>query len=205
MRVQIHPSWEKVVQPAFETATFQALTDFVKEEYAQHQCFPPGKFLFQAFNACSFEALKVVIIGQDPYHGPGQAHGLSFSVPDGVAHPPSLINIFKEIEADLGIAYPQSGNLLPWAKQGVFLLNATLSVRAHQAGSHQKRGWEQFTDAVIKKVSDELNEIVFVLWGGYAQRKGAVIDASKHFVRQGDFVQVKVYEASDYDLFAEPV
>ncbi len=140
MRVQIHPSWEKVVQPAFETTSFQQLTNFLKKEYAQHQCFPPEKFLFQAFNACPFEALKVVIIGQDPYHGPGQAHGLSFSVPDGVQHPPSLINIFKEIETDLGIAYPKSGNLLPWAKQGVFLLNVTLSVRAHKAGSHQKRG-----------------------------------------------------------------
>ncbi|MGB1448433.1 MAG: uracil-DNA glycosylase [Flavobacteriaceae bacterium] len=182
MRVQIHPSWEKVVQPAFETPTFQALIDFVKEEYAQHQCFPPGKFLFQAFNACPFEALKVVIIGQDPYHGPGQAHGLSFSVPDGVAHPPSLINIFKEIEADLGIAYPQSGNLLPWAKQGVFLLNATLSVRAHQAGSHQKRGWETFTDHVIQRISQEKSGVVFMLWGGFAKKKAQLIDRDKHLI-----------------------
>lgn len=182
MRVQIHPSWEKVLQPAFETTSFQQLTDFVKAEYTQHACYPPGKLLFEAFNACPFDRLKVVIIGQDPYHGPGQAHGLSFSVPEGIPHPPSLINIFKEIESDLGSPYPKSGNLLPWAKQGVFLLNATLSVRAHQAGSHQKRGWETFTDRVIQSISKEKTGVVFMLWGGFAKKKANLIDTAKHLI-----------------------
>ena len=147
-----------------------------------HRCYPPGQLIFQAFNACPFDDIKVVLLGQDPYHGPGQAHGLCFSVPEGVGHPPSLINILKEIEQDLGLAYPESGNLLRWAKQGVFLLNATLTVRAHHAGSHQKQGWESFTDSVIQTISTENEGVVFLLWGGYAKKKIKLIDSSKHLV-----------------------
>jgi len=182
MKVQIHSSWEKHLQAVFASSLFEQLTDFVRKEYQSHRCFPPGKYIFEAFNRCPMDKVKVVILGQDPYHGPGQAHGLAFSVPEGVAHPPSLINIFKEIESDLGIPYPKSGNLNRWADQGVFLLNATLSVRAHQAGSHQKKGWETFTDAVIKALSTQKEPIVFMLWGGYAKKKSKFIDASKHLI-----------------------
>ena len=182
MRVQIHPSWEKKLASAFSQPDFKALVDFVKHEYRSHRCFPPGNLIFEAFNACPFEAVKVVVLGQDPYHGPGQAHGLSFSVPEGVSHPPSLVNIFKEIETDLGVPYPESGNLLRWSSQGVFLLNATLSVRAHAAGSHQKQGWEHFTDHVIQTISSEKEGVVFLLWGGYAKKKIKLINSSKHLI-----------------------
>lgn len=182
MRVEIHPSWEKVLQPLFETTSFENLAQFLKKEYAENVCYPPGRLIFEAFNACPLEQLKVVIIGQDPYHGPGQAHGLSFSVHEGVSPPPSLVNIFREIENDLGIPFPKSGNLSPWANQGVFLLNATLSVRAHQAGSHQKQGWEVFTDQVIQTISTQKVGVVFMLWGGYAKKKAQLIDSSKHLI-----------------------
>lgn len=182
MRVEIHPSWEKVLQPLFETTSFENLAQFLKKEYAENVCYPPGRLIFEAFNACPLEQLKVVIIGQDPYHGPGQAHGLSFSVLEGVSPPPSLVNIFREIENDLGIPFPKSGNLSPWANQGVFLLNATLSVRAHQAGSHQKQGWEVFTDQVIQTISTQKEGVVFMLWGGYAKKKAQLIDSSKHLI-----------------------
>lgn len=182
MNVNINPTWQPRLQPEFEKPYFESLAAFVKSEYKQHRCFPKGSQIFAAFDHCSFDDVKVVIIGQDPYHGPGQANGLCFSVNDGIAHPPSLINIFREIEADLGIPYPKTGNLERWADQGVLLLNATLTVRAHQAGSHQNRGWENFTDAVIQKVSDEKEHVVFMLWGGYAKRKGSKIDRNKHLV-----------------------
>ncbi len=182
MKVKIAESWEKVLQPEFEKPYFKQLTQFVKDEYTTNNCFPKGNQIFEAFNLCSFEDLKVVIIGQDPYHGVGQAHGLCFSVNEGVAHPPSLINIFKEIQTDLSIPYPKSGNLERWAKQGVLLLNATLTVRAHNAGSHQKKGWEQFTDAVIEKISEEKKNVVFLLWGGFAKKKGLKIDKNKHHI-----------------------
>lgn len=182
MRVEIHPSWEKVLQPLFETTSFENLAKFLKKEYAENVCYPPGRLIFEAFNACPLEQLKVVIIGQDPYHGPGQAHGLSFSVLEGVSPPPSLVNIFREIENDLGIPFPKVGNLSPWANQGVFLLNATLSVRAHQAGSHQKQGWEVFTDQVIQTISTQKEGVVFMLWGGYAKKKTQLIDSSKHLI-----------------------
>lgn len=182
MQVQIAESWKKILQKEFEQPYFFELTQFVKQEYAQHQCFPKGKDVFAAFDHCAFDAVKVVIIGQDPYHGPGQANGLCFSVHDGIPHPPSLINIFKEIETDLGKEYPVSGDLSTWAKQGVLLLNATLTVRAHTAGSHQRKGWETFTDAVIQKISENSKDVVFLLWGGYAKKKGAKIDKKKHHV-----------------------
>ncbi len=182
MDVKIEPSWKAVLQPEFEKAYFQNLTSFVRQEYAQTQIFPPAKLIFNAFDQCPFDKVKVVILGQDPYHGVGQAHGLCFSVNDGVAFPPSLINIFKEINRDLGIPIPQSGNLERWAKQGVLLLNATLTVRAHLANSHAGKGWETFTDAAIEHLSREREHIVFMLWGSYAQKKGAVIDTSKHLV-----------------------
>lgn len=184
MNVSIDPSWKTRLQPEFEKPYFGSLADFVKSEYKQHRCYPKGSEIFAAFDHCSFDDAKVVIIGQDPYHGPGQANGLCFSVNDSIAHPPSLINIFREIEADLGIPYPKSGNLQRWADQGVLLLNATLTVRAHQAGSHQNKGWESFTDAVIHHVSEEKENVVFMLWGGYAKRKGSKINRSKHFVQE---------------------
>ena len=166
----------------FEKEYFQKLIDFVKQEYQTHTCFPKGKQIFSAFDFCPIENLKVVLLGQDPYHGDNQANGLCFSVNDGIAHPPSLVNIFREIETDLGIPYPQSGNLERWAKQGVLLLNATLTVRKGEAGSHQNRGWETFTDAVIKIISQNCNRVVFLLWGGYAKKKASLIDASKHCI-----------------------
>lgn len=185
MKVKIAENWKKIVQSEFEKPYFKELTNFVKEEYKTTTCYPKGSEIFAAFDLCSFNDLKVVIIGQDPYHGVGQAHGLCFSVNDGISHPPSLINIFKEIKEDMGIPYPKSGNLEHWAKQGILLLNATLTVRAHNAGSHQKKGWEQFTDAVIEKISKEKENVVFLLWGGFAKKKGAKIDTKKHFVLTG--------------------
>jgi len=182
MNVDIHQSWKPYLQPEFEKSYFNTLVEFVKTEYKISQCFPKGSEIFNAFNHCHFNDLKVVIIGQDPYHGPGQANGLCFSVNDGIKHPPSLINIFKEIEQDLGISYPENGNLIPWADQGVLLLNATLTVKAHQAGSHQNKGWEQFTDAIIKTISNKKNNVVFLLWGGFAKKKKKLIDTSKHFI-----------------------
>lgn len=182
MNVQIEESWKELLKEEFEKPYFSALTSFVREEYSAMRIFPPGKLIFNAFNHCPVDRTKVVILGQDPYHGPGQAHGLSFSVPEGIAQPPSLQNIFKEIENDLGIPVPASGNLERWAEQGVLLLNATLTVRAHQAGSHQNKGWETFTDAVIRKLADKKEHLVFLLWGAYAQRKGVFIDTQKHLV-----------------------
>lgn len=182
--IKIEPSWKRQLEEEFSKPYFSALTQFVHEEYSQHQCFPPGKLIFNAFNLCPFDKVKVVIIGQDPYHDVGQAHGLSFSVNDGVPFPPSLQNIFKEIESDLGTPVPASGNLTRWAEQGVLLLNATLTVRAHQAGSHQRRGWEEFTDAAIRALSRERANLVFILWGGYARSKVSLIDTSKHLVLQ---------------------
>lgn len=182
MEVKIDPSWKSVLQSEFDKPYFEQLTSFVRNEYAHTTIYPPAKLIFNAFDQCPFDRAKVVIIGQDPYHGVGQAHGLCFSVNDGVEFPPSLVNIFKEIERDLKIPSPPSGNLERWAQQGVLLLNATLTVRAHTAGSHQGRGWEQFTDAVIEKLSREREHLVFMLWGSYAQKKGAVIDTHKHLV-----------------------
>ena len=182
MDVKIATSWKKVLADEFEKAYFEKLITFVKEEYATQTIYPQGKYIFNAFEKCSFEDTKVVILGQDPYHGAGQANGLAFSVADGIKVPPSLVNIFKEVKSDIGTDIPKSGNLERWAEQGVLLLNATLTVRATEAGSHQKKGWEQFTDAVIKKISEGKNNVVFMLWGAYAQKKGAVIDTTKHLV-----------------------
>lgn len=182
MKVEIDESWKELLKEEFEKPYFKQLTNFVTEQYAENSCFPPENQLFEAFNLCALEDLKVVIIGQDPYHGFNQAHGLCFSVNEGIPHPPSLKNIFKEIETDLNIPYPKSGNLERWAKQGVLLLNATLTVEAHKAGSHQKKGWEQFTDAVISKISENQKNVVFLLWGGFAKKKGLKIDTEKHCV-----------------------
>lgn len=182
MDVQIEPSWKQHLAPEFEKPYFVKLTNFVRQEYRTTTCYPPGKLIFNAFNLCPYDKAKVVIIGQDPYHGPGQAHGLCFSVNDGVPFPPSLQNIFKEIHDDLGVPVPPSGNLARWAEQGVLLLNATLTVRAHQAGSHQRQGWEEFTDAAIKVLAEGREHLVFILWGAYAQKKGAFIDRSRHLV-----------------------
>jgi uracil-DNA glycosylase len=182
MNVKIEDSWKQHLSPEFEKQYFKNLVDFVKTEYATGTIYPPGKLIFNAFDKCAFDKTKVVILGQDPYHGVGQAMGLSFSVNEGISAPPSLINIFKEIKDDLGIPIPKSGNLERWANQGVLLLNATLTVRASEAGSHQKKGWEAFTDAVIKCISEEKEGVVFMLWGRYAQDKGAIINTSKHLV-----------------------
>ncbi len=182
MDVNIEPSWKRELAEEFEKSYFKNLIQFVKEEYATQKCFPPGKDIFAAFDYCAFDDVKVVIIGQDPYHGIGQANGLCFSVHDGISHPPSLMNIFKEIQSDLDIAIPTTGNLERWANQGVLLLNATLTVRAHEAGSHQKKGWEEFTDAVIDTLSRKRKNIIFLLWGGFAKKKGKKIDTSKHHV-----------------------
>ena len=182
MEVRIEESWKQVLQSEFDKPYFVDLVQFVKTAYAKGKIYPPAPLIFNAFDQCSFDDVKVVIIGQDPYHGSGQAHGLCFSVNDGVIFPPSLINIFKEIERDLNIALPTSGNLTRWANQGVLLLNATLTVQAHQAGSHQGKGWETFTDAVIKTLAEQKSDLVFMLWGSYAQRKGAYIDSQKHLV-----------------------
>lgn len=182
MNVKIDPSWKEVLNDEFEKPYFQKLTNFVKTEYSSSTCYPKGEEIFSAFNHCSFDKIKVVIIGQDPYHGVGQANGLCFSVRDGISHPPSLINIFKELGTDIGKPYPKSGNLESWADQGVLLLNATLTVRASEAGSHQKQGWEQFTDAVIQQISDKKKKVVFLLWGGFAKKKGSKIDMKRHCV-----------------------
>ena len=182
MDVKISESWNTILNDEFQKPYFESLTSFVKNEYTSHQCFPKGSEIFAAFNHCSFNDVKAVIIGQDPYHNENQANGLCFSVHDKITHPPSLINIFKEIEVDIGKAYPSSGNLEHWADQGVLLLNAILTVRAHQAGSHQNKGWEKFTDAVIQQISEQKGNVVFLLWGGYAKKKGAKIDKSKHCV-----------------------
>lgn len=182
MAVSIHPEWENILQDTFESVYFKALINFVKSAYGSSKCFPPGKLIFNAFDLCPPEKTKVVILGQDPYHGPGQAHGLCFSVPRGVPHPPSLINIFKELEKDVKTPYPKSGNLSPWAKQGVLLLNTTLTVQANRAGSHQGKGWEKFTDQVIHILSNNYKNIVFLLWGSYAKQKIKIIDREKHFV-----------------------
>ena len=182
MNVRISPSWNALLSSEFEKPYFQALTAFVKKESTEHTCYPKGKEIFAAFDKCPVEDLKVVLLGQDPYHGEGQANGLSFSVRDGITHPPSLVNIFREIEEDLKLPYPESGNLSRWAEQGVLLLNATLTVRANTAGSHQGQGWETFTDAVIKSISDNCQHIVFLLWGSFAKKKIALIDTQKHCV-----------------------
>ena len=180
--VKIEQSWKALLQEEFDKPYFAELTEFVRAEYKSYRIYPPGSQIFNAFNLCPFEKVKVVIIGQDPYHGPGQAHGLCFSVNDGVPFPPSLRNIFKEINADTGAPIPQSGNLTRWATQGVLLLNATLTVREHSAGSHQRRGWETFTDSVIRIISEQKSNVVFILWGAYAQSKASLIDSSRHLV-----------------------
>jgi uracil-DNA glycosylase len=182
MNVKIHPSWAQHLQQEFSAPYFQALSDFVRQEYQSTTCYPPGKHIFRAFDLCPFEEVKVVLLGQDPYHEPGQAEGLCFSVAEGVPHPPSLRNIFQEIASDQGVSIPASGSLVKWAEQGVLLLNATLTVRAHQAGSHQGKGWEQFTDAVIAQLSAEREHLVFLLWGSYAQKKRSLIDSSRHLI-----------------------
>lgn len=182
MNVKIAPSWKAVLQPEFEKEYFKNLTDFVRDEYSTQIIYPPAKLIFNAFDKCSFDEVKVVILGQDPYHGEGQANGLSFSVNDGLRKPPSLVNIYKEIKNDLGIDSPASGNLERWAQQGVLMLNSVLTVRANAAASHQNKGWEQFTDAVIYALSEQKSNLVFILWGSPAQKKGAVIDPAKHFV-----------------------
>jgi len=184
MNVRIEESWRNVLQEEFDKPYFAELVTFVKQEYLQYSCYPPGGMIFNAFAQCPWTAVKVVIIGQDPYHEPGQAHGLSFSVNDGVPFPPSLQNIFKEVSDDMGVVMPATGNLTRWARQGVLLLNATLTVRAHQAGSHQRRGWEVFTDAVIRRLNEGRDNLVFLLWGGYARSKASLIDGRRHLVLQ---------------------
>uniref|UniRef100_UPI004024F1C4 uracil-DNA glycosylase n=1 Tax=Leyella stercorea TaxID=363265 RepID=UPI004024F1C4 len=182
MNVKIDNSWREHIGAEFEKPYFSALTDFVRHEYTTTTCYPPGSLIFNAFNLCPFDRVKVVIIGQDPYHEPGQAQGLSFSVPEGVPFPPSLQNIFKEIQLDLGKPMSPTGDLTRWAEQGVLLLNATLTVRAHQAASHQRHGWEQFTDAAIRALNIGRENLVFILWGGYARSKAQLIDRSRHLV-----------------------
>lgn len=182
MDVKINPSWKLRLSEEFSKSYFSSLTEFVRNEYLNQVIYPPGREIFRAFDSCSFEEVKVVILGQDPYHGEGQANGLCFSVRDGQRFPPSLLNIFKEIQADLGKPIPKSGDLDRWAKQGVLLLNATLTVRAASPGSHQNKGWEIFTDSVIRTISEQKQNIVFLLWGAYAQKKGEFIDKQKHFV-----------------------
>ncbi len=182
MDVKIEESWKQVLGEEFDKDYFKKLTAFVKQEYTTHKCFPPGRNIFSAFDHTPFTKVKVVILGQDPYHGDGQANGLCFSVGNGIANPPSLVNIFAELKNDLGISPPDHGDLQDWAKQGVLLLNATLTVKAHQAGSHQNKGWEQFTDAAITALSERRDNLVFLLWGGYAKKKGARIDTSKHLI-----------------------
>lgn len=179
---QIEDSWKSVLLAEFEKDYFGQLKNFLVEEKRHHQVFPPGNRIFAAFDHTPFHSVKVVMLGQDPYHGPGQAHGLCFSVPNGIPKPPSLINIFKEINHDLNLPIPNSGNLEKWADQGVLLLNATLTVRAHMAGSHQKRGWEEFTDAVIRTISEKRTGVVFLLWGAYAQAKESLIDTTRHYI-----------------------
>lgn len=182
MNVRIDESWRRVLQPEFDKPYFELLTNFVRHAYRTTQCFPPAGQIFRAFDLCPFDKVRVVIIGQDPYHDVNQAHGLCFSVQDGVPAPPSLVNIYKELQRDLGKPIPSSGNLTHWAEQGVLLLNATLTVEAHRAGSHQGKGWEELTDAAIQALNNQRSNIVFMLWGSYAQRKGQYIDRRKHLV-----------------------
>ena len=182
MTLPIHSSWEKPLRTEFESSYFKQLLFFLKSEYETCRCYPTQSDVFNAFEQCPYEKVKVVLLGQDPYHGPGQAHGLAFSVPDGIKHPPSLVNIFKEISQDLGIPYPESGNLERWARQGVLLLNASLTVREGEAGSHQKKGWETFTDSVIQALSEDREDLVFLLWGGFAKQKVKLINANKHLI-----------------------
>lgn len=182
MNVKMEPSWKAALTEEFSKPYFSELTDFVREAYQTALVYPPAPLIFNALDSCPLSQIRVVILGQDPYHGAGQAHGLSFSVPEGVAHPPSLINIFKELESDIGKVYPNSGSLTSWASQGVLLLNATLTVEAGRAGSHQNKGWQQFTDAVIDVISTQCDHIVFLLWGNYAKQKGKRIDRDKHLV-----------------------
>lgn len=182
MKVKINESWGSRLADEFEKPYFERLTSFVRNEYATRRIFPPGGRIFAAFDACPFDKVKVVILGQDPYHDEGQANGLCFSVSDGIPMPPSLVNILREVSADTGVPMPTSGNLERWAQQGVLLLNATLTVEAHRPGSHQRQGWEEFTDSVILRLASERSNLVFLLWGSYAQRKGAFIDQSRHLV-----------------------
>ncbi|MDO6812187.1 uracil-DNA glycosylase [Tenacibaculum soleae] len=182
MQLNISDSWKNILQTEFDKPYFKNLTDFIDSQYKNHTCFPNKEEIFAAFNYCSFNDLKVVIIGQDPYHGKKQANGLCFSVHEDVTHPPSLKNIFKEIETDLETTYPVSGDLSRWATQGVLLLNATLTVREGEAGSHQQKGWETFTDTVIKKISEKKEDVVFLLWGKFAEKKGSIIDVKKHTI-----------------------
>jgi uracil-DNA glycosylase len=182
MQVRIDESWREVLQTEFDKPYFELLTDFVRHAYRTTQCFPPAGQIFRAFDLCPFDKVRVVIIGQDPYHDVNQAHGLCFSVQDGIPAPPSLVNIYKELNRDLGKPIPTSGNLTHWAEQGVLLLNATLTVEAHKAGSHQGKGWEELTDAAIQALNQKRDKIVFMLWGSYAQRKGKYIDRRKHLV-----------------------
>ena len=182
MTLPIHSSWEKPLRTEFESSYFKQLLFFLKSEYETYPCYPTQTDVFNAFEQCPYENVKVVLLGQDPYHGAGQAHGLAFSVPDGIKHPPSLVNIFKEISQDLGTPYPESGNLERWARQGVLLLNASLTVREGEAGSHQKIGWETFTDSVIQALSEDREDLVFLLWGGFAKQKVKLINANKHLI-----------------------
>lgn len=182
MDVKIAADWKEILAPEFEKPYFAALTEFVRQEYATTRIYPRGSNIFRAFDKCPFERLKVVIIGQDPYHGPGQANGLCFSVGDGVPYPPSLQNIFQEVHDDTGAAVPTSGNLDRWAEQGVLLLNAVLTVRAHQAASHAGKGWENFTDAVVQAIAERRQGVVYMLWGNYAQRKGAIADPQRNLI-----------------------
>jgi uracil-DNA glycosylase len=179
---QIEESWKAVLQDEFQSAYFQELRQFLIEEKQEHIVYPPGPLIFNAFNLCPFDKVKVVILGQDPYHGPGQANGLCFSVSNGIKHPPSLVNIFKEMQKDLNIPYPKTGDLTGWASQGVLLINTSLTVRAHTPMSHQGKGWEQFTDAVIRQLSEKREGVVFILWGRHAQNKRVLIDTSKHYL-----------------------
>jgi uracil-DNA glycosylase len=182
MKVRIDESWRQVLQPEFDKPYFELLTSFVRQAYRTTQCFPPAGQIFRAFDLCPFDKVRVVIIGQDPYHDVNQAHGLCFSVQEGVPVPPSLVNIYKELSRDLGKPIPTSGDLTHWAEQGVLLLNATLTVQAHRAGSHQGKGWEELTDAAIQALNKNRSNIVFMLWGSYAQRKGQFIDRRRHLV-----------------------
>ncbi len=178
----IHDSWKTLLEDEFNKPYFQELTLFIEQEYQSNTCYPPTDEIFNAFNHCPLDQVKVVIIGQDPYHGVQQANGLCFSVKEGIKHPPSLVNIFKEIETDIQKPYPENGDLSRWATQGVLLLNATLTVRKNEAGSHQKEGWETFTDAIINKISKQCENVVFLLWGGFAKKKGSKIDKKRHHV-----------------------
>lgn len=182
MEVRLQKSWKDLLREEFEKPYFSKLAEFVRSEYKTKTIFPPAKLIFNALDSLPVDQVKVVILGQDPYHGPGQAHGLSFSVPAGVKPPPSLINIYKELQTDLGIKKSDSGNLINWVNQGVLLLNSTLTVRAGQAGSHQNKGWENLTDTIIHKLAESKKNLVFILWGNYAQKKGSFIDTSKHLV-----------------------